>query len=81
MSHVIMMHLQILSQICLIATGKDFPLNAGENATNEFGRLKHPGSFRACLCQISDEGYWAFLEADQAMKAINIDTSKVSWHS
>lgn len=61
--------LQVLGQLCLISTRGDFPLR---NAPRPGSRLKHPESFRACLNQISEEGYSAFMEADAAMNRIKV---------
>eukprot|EP00092_Neocalanus_flemingeri_P022121 GFUD01023997.1.p1 GENE.GFUD01023997.1~~GFUD01023997.1.p1 ORF type:complete len:725 (+),score=235.41 GFUD01023997.1:49-2223(+) len=66
----------ILGHLCLIATGPDFSLLV-EKSEFEFKRLKSPESFRASLCQISNEGYWAFLEADKQMDKIRMLTEQI----
>ena len=68
----------ILGHLCLIATGPDFPLlEAGSDF--KFDRLRSPESYRASLCQISNEGYWAFLEADTQMEKIRMMTEQVAF--
>ena len=67
----------ILGTLCLISTGPDFSLVADKSADFKFDRLKTPESFRASLCQISNEGYWAFLEADTQMDRIRMLTEQV----
>ena len=67
----------ILGTLCLLATGPDFSLKP-ENSEFKFDLLKTPESFRASLCQISNEGYWAFLEADTQMDKIRMLTDQVS---
>ena len=66
----------ILGTLCLIATGDDFSLKV-EGADFEFKLLKAPESFRASLCQISNEGYFAFLEADTQMNKIRMMTNEI----
>ena len=68
--------INILGHLCLVATGKDFPL-VDKTSDFKFSRLKTPESFRASLCQISNEGYWAFLEADTQMDCIRMQTETV----
>ena len=66
----------ILGHLCLIATGPDFPLVMPESEF-KFDRLRSPESYRASLCQVSNEGYWAFLEADTQMEKIRMMTEQV----
>ncbi len=70
--------LSILGQICLVATGRDFSLTDSKDSMAKFQHLTHPDSFRASLCQISNEGYLAFLEADRVMDVIRLSTHQVS---
>ena len=67
----------ILGTLCLLATGPDFSLKPENREEFKFDLLKTPESFRASLCQISNEGYWAFLEADTMMDKIRMLTDQV----
>merc|ERR1719153_977347 len=64
----------ILGTLCLIATGPDFSLKVKDL---KFDLLRCPESFRASLCQISNEGYFAFLEADTQMNKIRMLTNEI----
>lgn len=68
--------IELLAQLCLIATKKDFSLL--EYNENRFELLKFPNSFRASLLQVGDEAYWAFNEAHNAMAQIELETYKVT---
>jgi hypothetical protein len=70
--------LEILSHLCLVATGKDFPLN--DNSTAKIKYLTNPGSFRASISQVAHSGYKAFFEAHSAMFEIKQTTAKVKTH-
>ena len=52
----------LLGQLMLIATEKDFSLEK-QRPEHGFKFIEHPGSFRACLVQVSNTGWGAFNEA------------------
>jgi len=66
--------LAVLSRIVLLATSRDFTLNDGKS-NPEYKYLTHPNSFRASLNQISNSGYFAFLEAHTGMHRIMLETA------
>lgn len=63
----------ILGQLMAIATKKDFSLDK-KIPEGGFKFVKYPGSFRACLVQISNSGCEAFLEAHKSMDKIRLYT-------
>jgi len=69
--------LAVLSRIVLLATSRDFTLNDGKS-NPEYKYLTHPNSFRASLNQISNSGYFAFLEAHTGMHRILQETASAS---
>ncbi|CAG2194429.1 unnamed protein product [Mytilus edulis] len=58
----------ILGQLMAIATKKDFSLDK-TIPEGGFKFVKYPGSFRACLVQISNSGCEAFMEAHKKASA------------
>ena len=68
--------INILGQLCLVATEKDFDLRV-EGAENNFDHLKYPESFRASLCQVSQAGYDAFMKGDSCMEKIKLRSAQV----
>lgn len=69
--------INVLGQLCLIATEVDFDLRVDGYNTG-FKLLKYPESFRASLCQVSQLGYDAFMEADSCMEKIQLRSAQVS---
>jgi len=73
---------QIMGKLCQIAAmNRDFPL---DDTGVEIGKdkqgyplIKTPGSMRATLCQVTQDAYWAFVEADTAMYSISLATPRV----
>lgn len=63
----------ILGQLMAIATKKDFSLDK-KRPEGGFKFVKHPGSFRACLVQISNSGCEAFMKAHKSMDKIRMYT-------
>ncbi|CAC5363892.1 unnamed protein product [Mytilus coruscus] len=63
----------ILGQLMAIATKKDFSLDK-QIPEGGFKFVKYPGSFRACLVQISNSGCEAFMEAHKSMDKIRMYT-------
>lgn len=63
----------ILGHLMAISTQKDFSLNK-QPPEEGFKYVKYPGSFRACLVQISNSGCDAFMNAHQSMDKIHMYT-------
>lgn len=63
----------ILGQLMAIATKNDFSLDK-QILEGGFKFIKYPGSFRACLVQISNSGCEAFMEAHKSMNKIRMYT-------
>lgn len=63
----------ILGHLMAIATKTDFSLDK-HIPKGGFKFLKYPGSFRACLVQISNSGCKAFMEAHKSMDKIRMYT-------
>ena len=56
------MSIALLGQLMLIAGEEDFSLE-NQKPKDGFQFIQHPGSFRACLVQVSNAGWRAFSEA------------------
>ncbi|XP_071165986.1 synaptonemal complex protein 1-like [Mytilus edulis] len=63
----------ILGHLMAIATKTDFSLDK-QIPEGGFKFVKYPGSFRACLVQISNSGCKAFMEAHKSMDKIRMYT-------
>ncbi|XP_056104283.1 uncharacterized protein LOC130083252 [Rhinichthys klamathensis goyatoka] len=66
----------ILGELVFISSATDFSIN---NNLPEGGYkyIKHPDSFRACLMQVCNSGWWAFNEAHNNMDQIRLHTARV----
>ncbi|XP_054833433.1 uncharacterized protein LOC129328408 [Eublepharis macularius] len=67
----------VLGQLIFISAGQgDFSINRNPPPQG-FQYIKYPESFRACLCQVSNEGWHAFNEAHISMNQIRLLTLKI----
>ncbi|XP_015266839.1 PREDICTED: uncharacterized protein LOC107110555 [Gekko japonicus] len=67
----------ILGQLIFISAGQgDFSINK-HPPPNGFKYISYPESFRACLCQVSNEGWHAFNEAHVNMDRIRLLTARI----
>ena len=57
----------LMGQLMLIAGEKDFSLE-NQRPEKGFQFIKHPESFRACLVQVTNDGWKAFNEAHKVRK-------------
>lgn len=69
----------LLEQLILISSDADFTLQDKQGSL-KFEFLKYPGSFRACLVQVSHGGYVAFNKAHTSMDQIRLYSSSVETH-
>ncbi|XP_036421521.1 myosin-1-like [Colossoma macropomum] len=66
----------ILGELVFISSTTDFSIN--KNAPkNGYKYIKYPDSFRACLMQVCNSGWWAFNEAHKNMDQIRLHTMAV----
>ncbi|XP_060095152.1 uncharacterized protein LOC132572279 [Heteronotia binoei] len=67
----------ILGQLIFISAGQgDFSINKNPPPKG-FKYISYPESFRACLCQVSNEGWHAFNEAHVNMDRIRLLTASI----
>ncbi|XP_077180655.1 uncharacterized protein LOC143831505 [Paroedura picta] len=67
----------ILGQLIFISAGQgDFSINRNPPPRG-FRYIRYPESFRACLCQVSNEGWHAFNEAHVNMDRIRLLTASI----
>lgn len=67
----------VLGQLIFISAGQgDFSINRNPPPQG-FQYIRYPDSFRACLCQVSNEGWHAFNEAHISMNQIRLLTWKI----
>uniref|UniRef100_A0ACB8EH39 Uncharacterized protein n=1 Tax=Sphaerodactylus townsendi TaxID=933632 RepID=A0ACB8EH39_9SAUR len=67
----------VLGQLIFISAAQgDFSINRNPPPRG-FQYIKYPDSFRACLCQVSNEGWHAFNEAHVSMDQIRLLTLKI----
>ena len=69
----------ILGDLLLISTDTDFSLEENSPAAG-FKLLNYPSSFRACLVQVTNEGWTAFNTAHTNMDQIRLQCSNVDGH-
>lgn len=69
----------ILGDLLLISTDTDFSMEENSPAAG-FKLLKYPTSFRACLVQVTNEGWTAFNTAHTNMDQIRLQCSNVDVH-
>ncbi|XP_067284062.1 uncharacterized protein [Pseudorasbora parva] len=66
----------ILGELVFISSSTDFSIN--KNPPKEgYKYIKYPDSFRACLMQVCNSGWWAFNEAHKSMDQIRLHTAQV----
>lgn len=69
----------ILGDLLLISTDTDFSMEENSPAAG-FKLLNYPTSFRACLVQVTNEGWTAFNTAHTNMDQIRLQCSNVDVH-
>uniref|UniRef100_A0A4W3GPJ1 Uncharacterized LOC103191511 n=1 Tax=Callorhinchus milii TaxID=7868 RepID=A0A4W3GPJ1_CALMI len=66
----------ILGELIFISAADDFPINKNNpDKTYEF--IKYPESFRACLMQVSNQGWMAFNKAHKNMDQIRLESLNI----
>ncbi|RUS19058.1 hypothetical protein BC937DRAFT_88037 [Endogone sp. FLAS-F59071] len=70
------MAIALLGQLQIIATAADFSLQDA-SPKDGFKYMKYPGSFRASLVQVSNEGWKAFNQAHNNMSKISMYSSEM----
>ncbi|XP_058622965.1 uncharacterized protein LOC131534230 [Onychostoma macrolepis] len=66
----------ILGELVFISSSADFSINKN-TPKNGYKYIKYPDSFRACLMQVCNSGWWAFNEAHKSMDQIRLHTAQV----
>ncbi|XP_036422008.1 uncharacterized protein LOC118805366 [Colossoma macropomum] len=66
----------ILGELVFISSKTDFSINKNP-PKNGYKYIKYPDSFRACLMQVCNSGWWAFNEAHKNMDQIRLHTMAV----
>ncbi|XP_052433430.1 uncharacterized protein LOC127974285 [Carassius gibelio] len=66
----------ILGELVFISSATDFSINKNP-PKDGYKFIKYPDSFRACLMQVCNSGWWAFNEAHTSMDQIRLHTSQV----
>ncbi|XP_048023348.1 uncharacterized protein LOC125253438 [Megalobrama amblycephala] len=66
----------ILGELVFISSSTDFSINKN-SPKDGYKFIKYPDSFRACLMQVCNSGWWAFNEAHKNMDQIRLHTSQV----
>ncbi|KAI5087513.1 hypothetical protein C0J45_22912, partial [Silurus meridionalis] len=66
----------ILGELVFISSKEDFSINKNP-PKNGYQYIKYPDSFRACLMQVCNSGWWAFNEAHKNMDQIRLHTMAV----
>ncbi|KAL0172459.1 hypothetical protein M9458_032770 [Cirrhinus mrigala] len=66
----------ILGELVFISSSTDFSINKNP-PKNGYKFIKYPDSFRACLMQVCNTGWWAFNEAHKSMDQIRLHTAQV----
>ncbi|KAI5087515.1 hypothetical protein C0J45_22914 [Silurus meridionalis] len=66
----------ILGELVFISSKDDFSINKNP-PKNGYQYIKYPDSFRACLMQVCNSGWWAFNEAHKNMDQIRLHTMAV----
>lgn len=71
------MSIAILAELIFISSKDDFSIRKGGPEKGDFKHIKYPDSFRACLMQVCNSGWYAFNEAHKSMDQIRLYTSSV----
>ncbi|XP_036421381.1 uncharacterized protein LOC118804869, partial [Colossoma macropomum] len=66
----------ILGELVFISSKTDFSINKNP-PKDDYKYIKYPDSFRACLMQVCNSGWWAFNEAHKNMDQIRLHTIAV----
>ncbi|XP_036422006.1 uncharacterized protein LOC118805365 [Colossoma macropomum] len=66
----------IMGELVFISSKTDFSINKNP-PTGGYKYIKYPDSFRACLMQVCNSGWWAFNEAHKNMDQIRLHTMAV----
>ncbi|XP_059422997.1 uncharacterized protein LOC132157713 [Carassius carassius] len=66
----------ILGELVFISSSTDFSINKNP-PKDGYKFIKYPDSFRACLMQVCNSGWWAFNEAHKNMDQIRLYTAQV----
>ncbi|XP_030641443.1 uncharacterized protein LOC115821793 [Chanos chanos] len=66
----------IMGELVYISSTKDFSINKNP-PKGGYTYIKYPESFRACLMQVCNAGWWAFNVAHKSMDQIRLHTSTV----
>lgn len=66
----------ILGELVFISSSTDFSINKNP-PKDGYKFIKYPDSFRACLMQVCNSGWWAFNEAHTSMDQIRLHTAQV----
>ncbi|KAK9960698.1 hypothetical protein ABG768_008541 [Culter alburnus] len=66
----------ILGELVFISSSTDFSINKNP-PKDGYKFIKYPDSFRACLMQVCNSGWWAFNEAHTSMDQIRLHTAEV----
>ncbi|XP_030641441.1 uncharacterized protein LOC115821791 [Chanos chanos] len=66
----------IMGELVFISSKTDFSINKNP-PKGGYKYIKYPESFRACLMQVCNSGWWAFNEAHKSMDQIRLHTSTV----
>ncbi|XP_072531204.1 uncharacterized protein [Salminus brasiliensis] len=66
----------ILGELVFISSKEDFSINKNPPKKG-YQHIKYPDSFRACLMQVCNSGWWAFNEAHKNMDQIRLHTMTV----
>lgn len=66
----------ILGELVFISSTADFSINKNP-PKDGYTHIKYPESFRACLMQVCNSGWWAFNEAHTSMDKIRLHTAQV----
>uniref|UniRef100_A0A672N8C7 Uncharacterized protein n=1 Tax=Sinocyclocheilus grahami TaxID=75366 RepID=A0A672N8C7_SINGR len=66
----------ILGELVFISSSTDFSINKNP-PKDGYKFIRYPDSFRACLMQVCNSGWWAFNEAHTSMDQIRLHTGQV----
>ncbi|XP_077065483.1 uncharacterized protein LOC143718309 [Siphateles boraxobius] len=66
----------IMGELVFISSSTDFSINKN-SPKDGYKFIKYPDSFRACLMQVCNSGWWAFNEAHTSMDQIRLHTAQV----
>ncbi|XP_049329420.1 uncharacterized protein LOC103029784 [Astyanax mexicanus] len=69
----------ILGELVFISSQTDFSINKNPPKSG-YKHIRYPDSFRACLMQVCNSGWWAFNEAHKNMDQIRLHTMTVPDH-